>query len=123
MCLDNRVDAPVTIPIVTIRPNCFRIYEVIHFDANVRGSLGFSPLDSFIRTGNSSPLPPPRTWETDVSCDWSKICYRNHLPFISRSSKRYQSSLGLKLALSLPQVSGVVTASGEALMVEMVNCL
>ena len=110
------------IRIVAIRPNCFRIYEVSHFDAKVQWYFGLFDFVGFIHEDRKQfATPLPRTWETDVSCDWSKICYRNHLPIISRSSKRYRISLGLKLAPSFPQVSGVATGSGEAIMVETVH--
>lgn len=91
MCLDNRVDTPMTIRIVTSRPNCFHIYEVNDFDVKVQWYFGLFDFVRFIHEDRKQfATPLPRTWETDVSCDWSKICYRNHLPIISHSSKRYR---------------------------------
>ena len=65
MCLDNRVDTPMTIRIVTIKPNYFRIYEVSHFNAKVQWYFGLFDFVRFIyedRKRFATPLP--RTWET-----------------------------------------------------------
>lgn len=53
--------------------------------------------------------PSPSTWVTDVTCNCSIVAPGNHLPIIAYTSKRYQTSECLKLAmlLNLPQVSGV----------------
>ena len=65
MYLDNGVDTPVTIRIVTIKPNCFCVYEVSHFDAKVQWYFGLFDFVRFIHEDRKQLATPlQRTRET-----------------------------------------------------------